>query len=161
MKFDGFRAFANYASWAKSVHISEGHDWTQQLAEEFRQPARSVDRGRGPPRQSAAFNLRNVALLDVDQTCAGQELTVLTVFAVLLGSMWVLREIETAWAICNDVLVDVEESIIVWTLPVSKTDPKAKSCKRKWRVPVRPPVRSIVFHGGEQLRGGETSPPGV
>ena len=37
-----------------------------------------------------------------------------------------------AWAICDDVLVDVEESIIVWTLLASKTDPKAKSCKLKW-----------------------------
>ena len=68
----------------------------------------------------------------MDQTCAGQGLLVPPVFAVLLGSLRVLREIEMAWAICDDVLVDVEESIIVWTLLVSKTDLKAKSCKRKW-----------------------------
>ena len=86
MKFDGFRAFADYASWAMSVHISEGYDWTQQPAQEFTQAARSVDRGRGPPRHSAAFNLRKVALLNVDQTCAGQGLLVPPVFA-LLGSL--------------------------------------------------------------------------
>ena len=108
-----------------------GYDWTLQLAQEFTQAARSFDRGRGPPRQSAAFNLRKVALLNVDQTCAGQGLLVPPVFAVLLGCLRVLREIEMAWAICDDVLVDVEESIIMWTLPVSKTDPTAKSCKRK------------------------------
>ena len=45
MKFDGFRTFANYASWAMSMHIAEGHDWTQQLAQEFKQAVRSVDRG--------------------------------------------------------------------------------------------------------------------
>ena len=44
MKFDGFRAFADYASWAKSVHISEGHDWTQQLAQEFKQADRRGSR---------------------------------------------------------------------------------------------------------------------
>ena len=47
------------------------------------------------------------------QTCAGHGLLVLPVFAVILGSLWVLREIETAW---GDVLVDDAESIIVWTL---------------------------------------------
>ena len=144
MKFDGFRAFADYASWAKSVHISEGYDWTQQLAQEFTQAARSFDRGRGPPKQSAAFNLRKVALLNVDQTCAGQGLLVPPVFAVLLGSLRVLREIQMAWAICDDVLVDVEESIIVWTLPVSKTDPKSEIVQAKVVVLVRPPVRRIV-----------------
>ena len=106
-KFDGFRAFANHAS--KSVHISEGYDWTQQLAQEFWQAARSVDRGRGPPWQSAAINFRKVALLSVDQTCGGQGLLVPPVLAFLLGSLRVLREIEMAWAICDDVLVDVEE----------------------------------------------------
>ena len=68
----------------------------------------------------------------MDQTCAGQGLLVPPLFPVLLGSLRVLREVEMAWAICDDVVVDVEESIIVWTLPVSKTDLKAKSCKRKW-----------------------------
>ena len=136
MKFDGFRAFADYASWAKSVHISEGYDWTQTAGP-------GVQTG-GPPRQSAAFNLRKVALLNADQTCAGQGLLVPPVFAVLLGSLRVLREIQMAWAICDDVLVDVEESIIVWTMPVSKTDPKSEIVQAKVVVLVRPPVRRIV-----------------
>ena len=77
--FDGFRAFA---SGVESVHIAESHVWTQQLAQEFKQVARSAH-----PRQSAAFDLRKVAPLNVEHACAGQG------WPVLPG--WVLRVFET------------------------------------------------------------------
>ena len=37
MKFDGFKACANYAWWANSVHIAEGNEWTQLLAQALKQ----------------------------------------------------------------------------------------------------------------------------
>ena len=49
MKTDGFRSFANYASWAKSEHIRRGYDWTAQLAQALTEALRSVNRGLGPP----------------------------------------------------------------------------------------------------------------
>ena len=41
---------------------SQRVDWTQQLVPEFKQ-ARSVDRGKGPPRQSAAFQPQQASLV--------------------------------------------------------------------------------------------------
>ena len=91
-----------------------------------------------------SFKSQKGSFVERGQTCAGQGLLVPPVFAVLLGSLRVLREIQMAWAICDDVLVDVEESIIVWTMPVSKTDPKSEIVQAKVVVLVRPPVRRIV-----------------
>ena len=131
MKLDGFRSFANYASWAKCVHISKGFEWTQQLAQELKQAGRSLDRGLGPARQSAAFELEQVAAIAEIQTRSGG-LPVLPRVAVLLGSLWVLREIEMAWAVWGDIVMDDVGLTVAWTLSASKTDPGAKSCVRQW-----------------------------
>ena len=131
MKLDGYRSFSNYASWAKGHHIEEGHDWTQQLAHELTQAGRSLGRGLGPPRQSATFDLERLALTpEVVSRKPGSPL--FPKQALLLGSLWVLREIELAWTKWGDIVIDSDSSVIHWTLTASKTDPAAKSCTRKW-----------------------------
>jgi hypothetical protein len=52
--------------------------------------------------------------------------------ALLLGSFWILREIELAWATLSDITLNDTDSIAVWSLPVSKTDARAKACTRSW-----------------------------
>ena len=68
---------------------------------------------KGPPRQSAAFKLKKVSELNVEQTCAEQGLPILPVFVVLLGNLWELRETEMACAIWDDVLVNFEGSVVM------------------------------------------------
>ena len=51
---------------------------------------------------------------------------------VILGSLWVMREIELAWATRKDISIDHSAAKIAWRVPVSKTDPVAKACVRSW-----------------------------
>ena len=132
MKLDGYRSFSNYASWAKGHHIEQGYDWTQQLAHELTQAGRSLGRGLGPPRQSAAFDLQRVACSPSVPAPSSQGGPIFPKETILLGSLWVLREIEIAWTSWGDIVVDVEGMLIYWTLTACKTDPGAKSCTRKW-----------------------------
>ena len=131
MKLDGYRSFGNYSSWAKGHHIELGHDWIQQLAHELTQAGRSLSRGLGPSRQSAAFDLERLALSPgVASLKLGSP--IFPKQAILLGSLWVLREIELAWAKWGDIRIDSVSKVVHWTLTASKTDPAAKSCTRKW-----------------------------
>jgi len=132
MKVDNFRSFGNYASWAKAQHISKGFDWTQQLELEQKCALRSVNRGLGVARQSASFDLDNIAAVRCDAPVKHAGQPVFPADLAVLGSLWVLREIEAAWAAVNDINVDYDNKSISWHLPVSKTDPRAKACTRSW-----------------------------
>ena len=131
MKLDEYRSFGNYSSWAKGQHIEFGFDWSQQLAHELTQAGRSLSRGLGPARQSAAFSLDRLALLPISATKASGA-PLYPKFTILLGSLWVLREIEMAWSRWEDITIDDDSLLVTWTLTASKTDPAAKSCSRKW-----------------------------
>ena len=49
---------------------------------------------------------------------------------VVIGTLWVLREIEMAWAAFGDVTVDEGKQHICWFLPVSKVGARATACTR-------------------------------
>ena len=131
MKLDGYRSFGNYASWAKGRHIEKGYDWTQQLAHEHTLAGRSLGRGLGPSRQSATFDLEKLAHSQ-GPACRKSGTPLFPKGAVILGSLWVLREIEIAWTKWGDITIDEDSQVVRWTLSASKTDPSAKSCSRKW-----------------------------
>lgn len=132
MKVDDFRSFGNYVSWAKGTHVALGHTWTQQLDHELKAAGRSLSRGLGPARQSADFCVTQIARLPPGGKARHDGLPLDPHKALVLGALWVLREIELAWAVCSDVTVDDLRQVVVWALPVSKTDPKAKACTRSW-----------------------------
>jgi len=132
MKLDGFRSFGNYLSWAKAEHIRQGHCWSQQLEQEAKQAGRSVNRGIGPARQSASFTLEQVAGLPPAAPMRVKGRPVFEDDFVILGSLWIMREIEVAWATRSDITIDATTNTVSWLLPVSKTDAKAKACTRSW-----------------------------
>eukprot|EP00969_Alexandrium_andersonii_P323850 14309189-Alexandrium_andersonii.AAC.1 len=49
-----------------------------------------------------------------------------------LATLWVLREVEAAWAAVADVALDTLSCKAHWRLPVSKTDPRALARTRTW-----------------------------
>ena len=132
MKLDGYRSFANYLSWAKGAHILRDHQWTPRLELELKQGSRSVARGLGVARQSGALVLSEVAKLKQRFDDLPVDLPFAPVPAVLLGSLWILREIELAWATWQDVAIDESGMVVSWFLPVSKVDPTAKANTRSW-----------------------------
>jgi len=132
MKIDNFRAFGNYVSWAKAKHISCGHDWTQQLDLEHKQALRSVNRGLGTARQSASFDIDLIGGLPREDVVRLKGQPIYPADLCVLGSLWVLREIEAAWATVGDIRLDMINKTFTWHLPVSKTDVRAKACTRSW-----------------------------
>ena len=64
MKFAKYRSFDNYASRAKRSHIEAGGVWTQDLELEVKDASRSVNRGKGPDRQSAPLQLERIFDMD-------------------------------------------------------------------------------------------------
>ena len=147
MKLDDFRAFANYLAWAKGQHIRLGHDWTQQLDLEAREAGRSVNRGLGPARQSADFSLSDVAAHVLSTPVRTPQQPAFPHHMALLCALWVLREIEGAWACKGDITVNREKLTIAWHLPVSKTDPFAKAVTRSWGCLCEPfGIRLCPYH---------------
>ena len=64
MKFAKYRSFDNYASRAKRSHIEAWGVWTQDLELEVKDASRSVNRGKGPDRQSAPLQLEHIFDMD-------------------------------------------------------------------------------------------------
>ncbi len=93
---------------------------------------RPLARGLGPARQSKAFDPVNVAAHMAKTPCDDAGAPLFPGYAVLLGALWALREIGVAWATRADIAIDEVAMEVVWTLPVSKTDPQTKACARTW-----------------------------
>ena len=62
-KAGGYRSFPNYLSAAKTWHIEQGYDWTDQLELTAKWVSRSALRGIGPARQSCPFRLPRLMAL--------------------------------------------------------------------------------------------------
>jgi len=99
MKSAGYRSYANYLSRAKKMHIQEVHPWSAQLAQEEKASIRSVLRGIGPPRQTAALDLNEVFGLNLtDEPLVEDGPVAMTRFFVF-ACFFVLREIEVPYAL--------------------------------------------------------------
>ena len=132
MKFAGYRSFDNYASRAKRAHIEAGGVWTQDLELEVKDASRSVNRGKGPPRQSAPLPLDKVFKLKDNPIVARAHGPFDPIRTITLMCFFVIREIEAAFALAKHWNLDYGCKTITWHLPVSKTDPTAVGCYRSW-----------------------------
>ena len=131
-KEGGYRSFKNYMEAVKEVHLQD-FEWNTRLARNARDAARSVNRGIGPSRQSAAFDLFSIVELTaaiVEPVAPNGPID--PVHLVILGSFFLLREIEASLALAASVIVDRTTLRVTWNLPASKTDPKALGKTRSW-----------------------------
>ena len=128
----GYRSFKNYMEAIKETHMQD-FDWNSRLARNARDAARSVNRGIGPARQSAAFDLEAVfdlrANLSEPLTLSGP---IDPRNLIILGSFFLLREIEASLSLACSVNIDKVTLRVSWNLPTSKTDPKALGKTRSW-----------------------------
>ena len=132
MKVAGYRSFSNYASRAKQEHVKAGYPWTDELALEVRDATRSVTRGIGGARQSGEIDPWAVSELDFNFDAFLKHGPINPVLAYLLMALWLVRGIKAAWAMRSHITMDTVSHIAKWSLPVSKTDPKAIGCIRSW-----------------------------
>ena len=129
-KASDYRSYANYASNIKGAHVEPGFAWSEQLAQAATWCRRSVERGMGPPRQSAPFKLDRVLTLDRTASPLVPDGPQHPVHLLLLSSMFMLREIEVAGTCLSHVTFDHTAKEVSWLLPASKTDSTALGVTR-------------------------------
>ena len=134
MKRAGYRSWGNYASRIKDSHVDAGHPWTLQLEVAMRRAKRSVLRGIGPAMQAISLCLLAVHRLDPDGLLLTPAMPVGGVHAFIVACFILLREIEMARIRHGDVDLDEHEQTVTLSLSISKNDPEARDCERKWGV---------------------------
>ena len=132
-KEGAYVSFSAYMSKAKEMHILDGYDWSHLLDICSKKATRSVTRGAGTARQSNPFDLEKAITActltpEVIPACA----PVGWVNLLIVGTYFVMREIELAFAQAAHVTIKARERKAVLLLPVSKKDPKAVGCERTW-----------------------------
>ncbi len=128
LKAGGYRSAGQYLHALKRHHICLGYTWSDQLARELADCTRSCRRGLGPAVQAQPLPISSWVTGPLPAP------TVLTagIDAILVGSWWLMREIELAGMVVADVELAAGAGCGTATilLAVSKTDPSAKGVRR-------------------------------
>ena len=131
-----YSSFSNYASRAKTEHISTFHQhgvpWSEELGVEMKAGARSVVRGKGPAKQSFPVDLFKCQKLGVIDHPVVEGGPLGPTDLVVAGAFFMTRELEVACAKCGHVSFDVLSAEVTWNLPVSKNDTRALGTYRTW-----------------------------
>ena len=127
-----YRSFPNYLSTAKAMRLDAGHPWDSSLEHVSKWITRSVLRGIGPSRQSAALHLDRLLALDPSAAPLVSGGPMFPRNVALLGCMFLLREVELSATRLSHLTIDPEERTIKWLLTISKTDPSAQGVSRVW-----------------------------
>ena len=135
-KAGDYSSFENYASRAKSEHISRFLEhqvpWSLELSEEIRSAKRSVLRGVGGPRQSMPVDVDRIKALGNVELPTGEGGPIGPVDFIVVGAFFMTREIEISCAGRCHVFEDEDNLEVTWSLPVSKCDPRAIGTTRTW-----------------------------
>ena len=138
LKEGGYRSFRNFMSKAKEMHILEGHAWDDLLRTIARKATLSVERGMGPPRQSAPFDLDELlGFASTQVVCRTVGAPIGWCHLLVVGTFFVMREIEIAAALAVHVRIDVDKQIVYLRFPASRTDVTGIGCTRSWACPCR------------------------
>jgi hypothetical protein len=126
----GYRSATLYLAALKREHVAAGGKWSEELALEHRDCVRAVTRGLGPPLRAAPFDLEAVAGVDAEVLQLKVDIggPVNAKDTVLVASGWMLREIEVASALVEQLGIDVTAEgcgTATFDLPVSKSDVRA------------------------------------
>ena len=122
LKRGGYTSGATYLSairsWSRECAVGEGPG----VAEETQRAKRSLERGRGPVRQSRSLQLDRLGMLASAGTQWPKEGPLEPLATLVLGTWFLLREIELAAAKLCDLTVDLAASQVSLRIPASKTD---------------------------------------
>ena len=124
-KAGDYRSYANYISSVKSFHLDAEYPWTEHLVHVSRWTTRSVLRGIGPARQSQPIPLPLVMALPTQVQPYVKDGPTHPREAYLLGSIFLLREVELSATRVDHLVFNKPDSTVTWTLSASKTDPQA------------------------------------
>lgn len=119
-KYAGYRTAENYGSREKAEHISLGFKWTSHIESAMKLGLQSCRRGICPSKQAASFNLRDVMSIKLAEPGQDRDSPVGVVNMAIVGSMFMLREIEIANDCWSHVFFGDVECTISLCLPVTK-----------------------------------------
>ena len=136
LKAGGYRSATGYLSLYRSSCARAGHGFGPELAVAARDAARSCSRGLGAPIRATPLPLERLHVLSGGRApwVAGGPCSPRN--AVVIGTWWLLREIELATVPAH--LVEVAPGpdgtpLVSLTLPASKTDQAARGAARSHR----------------------------
>mgnify|MGYP000500449857 CR=1 FL=1 len=145
----------NYLHIAKVHHASSGSGWPDELALAGTRFLASTTRGMVPSRQSEPLPFKKLADLDLSSRLHNPRYPVAPSCCVVLFTFFLLRELECAAAEYNDMTLDFEQQLVALKLSVSKNDPRAIGCERKWGCVCAdvnsPSTSSCPYHAAESL----------
>ena len=126
----GYRSACGYLSVALQHYSARlrGAPLPAAISLAVRQAGRSARRGLGPARHSAALPLNRIGELPSGDEPWHPLGPLRPRACILIGSFWLLRELEIAGAQVRH--VSVEADIVSLLLPASKADPQAMGCVR-------------------------------
>ena len=157
-----YRSFANMLSDAKSRHIEQGFEWTEQLSGCARKVERSVLRGIGPASQCGSFDLWKVVLLRLPVAPVVLRGPLGPCNLIIAGSFFMMREVEISLALWRSIVFDHSARLITWTLPATKSDPLALGKTRSWGCTCNddaddPQVQPCPYHSMVAQQGAVSS----
>jgi hypothetical protein len=134
LKDAGYRSAKCYLLRAKQEHVRAGHSWPVQMEDLMKQCIRSVTRGLGVAKTASAFSLSDVGTAKAQ--CADPGLAVVKggmvapFDAVIVAASWMMRGLEAATVLGEQVVVDADESKATIELGPTKMNPDGRSCPR-------------------------------
>jgi hypothetical protein len=134
LKDAGYRSAKNYLFRAKQAHVRAGFEWSVQLEDLMAQCVRSVTRGLGAVHVASAFALGAVGAakaLAVDPSRAVIKGGMIAPFdAVIVASSWMMRGLEAATVLGEQVFIAKDESKATIELGPTKMNPGGRECPR-------------------------------
>ena len=130
LKEGKYRTGGAYLQIAKKTHLMDGHTWGEALQTALRDAQRSITRGIGPPAHAADFQLENLV------SCGSRKVKAVTgapICATDVGTcmaLWMLRGIEAASLLGEQVMVDAKLTTAVLDLGPTKEDVEGRGCRR-------------------------------
>ena len=129
-KAGGYRTGGAYLLIAKKQHILAGHTWTPALTISLKDATRSIVRGIGPPEHAVDFRLENLADSDRVESSDVAGSPILPVQVGLCMALWMLRGIEAAALLGEQVTIASDESAALLDLGPTKEDVCGRGCRR-------------------------------
>ena len=131
-KAGGYSSYKNYLFAAKAHDVRLGFVWTQSLAQLAMDCSRSVLRGVGTAKRSEPLEfekaLRVCGSWGYNFECACRPIS--STALVLMGVLFMCREIEISGALSYELTVDPEVNACTLRLPVSKKGPEGRGTVR-------------------------------
>ncbi|CAE8601735.1 unnamed protein product [Polarella glacialis] len=126
-----YRSGANYIARAKDRHRELGHQWTSDIQWAELKVNRAFARGSGTDRQSAPLDptMVSTAIGSLPELPHGLHDPAR---CILIGSFFLLRELELAAARVGDLTLDMLKRTVTLRLPISKTDQGGAGTSRIW-----------------------------